>query len=212
MGKQSIGVVELEAVVSRGFLLVFLLTTACGTFHSSRLTTEEFDRRAAGVTDKWVPQDTLLVLKDIRYQLDNHRGLEEYRSNLGRRPKLLVGEIKNQTAEVYFPVEDLLDAFLTDLSSTNDYILLEGEDRDKILQELQQQSNVDYRQIKKMGKFLASDLLILGAIHMKPETRNGKTIKNYSINLRVSDLETGQEVARLRSQVNKYSTRSRWSW
>jgi hypothetical protein len=43
---------------------------------------------------------------------------------------------------------------------------------------------------------------------MKPEKRDGKTIKEYSVNLRMTDVEKAVEVMRARTKVFKYSEKS----
>jgi hypothetical protein len=47
---------------------------------------------------------------------------------------------------------------------------------------------------------------------MKPETFNGKTIKDYSVNIRMTDIESGEEVFRARCEASKYSKRSKTGW
>ena len=47
---------------------------------------------------------------------------------------------------------------------------------------------------------------------MKPETIGGKTIKDYSVNLRMTDIETGEEVLRTRFKVSKYSVKNKLAW
>ena len=66
--------------------------------------------------------------------------------------------------------------------------------------------------IKKIGRASGADLIIFGNIRMKPETLSGKTIKDYSINIRMTDIESGEEVMRTRYKISKYSKRSGMSW
>ena len=47
---------------------------------------------------------------------------------------------------------------------------------------------------------------------MKPHRRGGKTIKQYSVNIRMTDLERGVEVLRTRTKVNKYSEQKSRGW
>ncbi len=71
---------------------------------------------------------------------------------------------------------------------------------------------VDSGQIKNIGKQAGADLLIFGAVRMQPQSRDGKTIKEYSVNIRMTDLEKGIEVLRTRTKVNKYSEQSSTGW
>jgi hypothetical protein len=47
---------------------------------------------------------------------------------------------------------------------------------------------------------------------MKPEKRSGKTLKEYSVNIRLTDIETATEFLRTRAKINKYSEKNATSW
>ena len=71
---------------------------------------------------------------------------------------------------------------------------------------------VDPSQVKQIGKQVGADLLVFGTIRMQPRTRDGKTIKEYSVNIRMTNLETGVEVLRTRAKTSKYSEQSSTGW
>jgi len=54
--------------------------------------------------------------------------------------------------------------------------------------------------------------MIFGNVYMKPEKRDGKTIKEYSVNIRMTDIEKATEVLRTRTKVFKYSEKSKLGW
>ncbi len=84
---------------------------------------------------------------------------------------------------------------------------MDADARDAILKEVTYQNDgmVDPAQSKKVGKQSGADVMIFGDINMKPETRDGKTIKTYSVNLRLTDIQTSEEICRAREKINKYS-------
>ena len=67
-------------------------------------------------------------------------------------------------------------------------------------------------QIKSIGKQAGADLLVFGAVRMQPRSRGGKTIKQYSVNIRMTNLESAVEVLRTRVKVQKYSQQSSSGW
>jgi hypothetical protein len=71
---------------------------------------------------------------------------------------------------------------------------------------------VDSNQAKSIGKQFGADVLVLGSVRMQPESRDGKTIKQYSVNLRMTNLETAEEVLRIRFKTSKYSEQSKTGW
>jgi PBP1b-binding outer membrane lipoprotein LpoB len=125
-----------------------------------------------------------------------------------------VAEVQNQTAEAYFPINDLNDELLNELSMSGDFKLVDQAAREKILGEITYQNDgmVDPATAKKIGKQTGADVMIFGSIYMKPEKRSGKTLKEYSVNIRLTDIETATEFLRTRAKINKYSEKNATSW
>jgi formaldehyde-activating enzyme involved in methanogenesis len=71
---------------------------------------------------------------------------------------------------------------------------------------------VDLSTAKVVGRQTGADLMIFGNVHMKPETRDGRTIKQYSVNIRMTDIEKAVEVMRARTTLSKYSEQSKRGW
>ena len=99
-------------------------------------------------------------------------------------------------------------------SQSGEFILIDASARDKVLKEIQYQNDgmVSAREVKSIGNAAGADLLVFGAVRMQPKSRGGKTIKEYSINIRMTDLERGVEVLRTRAKVQKYSDQSSSGW
>lgn len=193
---------------------LMLATQGCSSFKAERLSTAEGDEKAMKITDEWLLTDTENAVKDILKQLDQHRGYQRWLAQLGHRPKLFIADVQNETSEAYFPVDDLNDELLNDFSSSGDYVLIDAKARERILKELQYQADgmVKSSDIKKIGKQTGAEVLIFGAIRMQPKTLNGKTIKEYTVNMRVTDIESGEEIARVRHKASKYSKRGGLGW
>ncbi|MDR3049830.1 MAG: penicillin-binding protein activator LpoB [Elusimicrobiota bacterium] len=192
----------------------FSLFACAPAMQSSRVSLDESDKAAANITDKWVGKDTQLAVQDVLKQIDAHRGFQAYLAKMGRKPKLFVSEVQNRTSEAYFPIDDLNDELLNELSAAGQYTLIDASAREKILKEIQYQNDgmVDAAQAKSIGKASGADLLIFGDIRMKPETLNGKTVKDYSVNLRMTNIETGEEVLRVRYRTSKISIQKKSGW
>ncbi|MBF0208563.1 MAG: hypothetical protein HQK53_16935 [Oligoflexia bacterium] len=198
-----------------GLLILFFFTGACATkFKAERVSTEKSDERALEITDKWVSMDTTNVIKDTLKQIKEHRGFKNYMGKRTSPPKLFIGEVQNRTAEAYYPIDDLNDELLNELSASGDYVLVDAAARSAILKEITYQNDgmVDPNTAKNIGKQTGADLMIFGSVFMKPETRDGKTIKQYSVNLRMTDIETAVEVVRTRAKLDKYSEQKGSGW
>ncbi len=201
------------------FLTALLLSASlalqgCAGFKAERLSTAEGDEKAMEITDEWLLTDTQNTVGEIMKKMDANRGFRNYLNELGHRPKLFIAEVQNETSEAYFPVDDMNDELLTQMSETGEFRLIDAAARDRILQEIRYQNEgmVKQSDIQKIGKQTGAELLIFGAVRMNPKTFKGKTIKEYTVNLRFTDITSGEEVARMRSTVSKYSKRSGLGW
>lgn len=201
------------------FLTALLLSATlalqgCASFKAERLSTAEGDEKAMEITDEWLLTDTQNTVGEIMKKMDNNRGFRNYLNELGHRPKLFIAEVQNETSEAYFPIDDMNDELLTQMSETGEFRLIDAAARDRILKEIQYQNEgmVKQSDIQKIGKQTGAELLIFGAVRMNPKTFKGKTIKEYTVNLRFTDITSGEEVARMRTTVSKYSKRSGLGW
>lgn len=190
------------------YLLTALLMISCSSFQASRVGADEADEKGLEITDNFMSRDAKLAIDEVMKQLAIHPGLTRWKGSTGvRTPKVFVGEIQNQTSEAYFPIGDMNDEFLQRLSMSGEFILIDAARRDDILKEITYQNDgmVAPSEAKKVGNQAGADLMIFGNVYMKPETRKGKTIKEYSVNIRMTDIERGVEVLRTRTKVYKYS-------
>ncbi len=195
-------------------ILIFSTLISCGSFKAKRISGDQSDEQAMEITDKWVARDTEISVGNILNKMKEHKGFKRYKLTLGRRPKVFVAEYSNKTSEPYFPTNDITDEFLTQLSESGDYILIDAAARERLLKEIAYQNDgmVDPRQVKTIGKASGADIMIFGNVNMTPRERSGKTLKEYTLNLRMTDIEKGEEVMRTRVRVNKFSEKSSVGW
>ena len=195
-------------------LAMTLILTSCSSFKAERVDGEKGDEKALSITDKWVLKDTENAVKDILEQIGKHKGFQRYLGETKKKPKLFIMEVQNETSEPYFPIADMNDELLNEFSASGEYTLIDNQAREKILKEIKYQAEgmVDPAQMVQIGKQTGADLIILGAVRMNPETRDGKTIKQYTVNMRMTNLKTSEEVLRVRSKAQKYSEQSKSGW
>jgi len=196
------------------YLLVGLLLVSCGSFKAERVDSKTSDEKALKITDQWVQADTEQVIRDVMKEMSEHNGLKKYMAQNGRQLKMFIGEVQNLTAESYFPINDINDELLNEISKAGDFVLVDAAAREHILKEITYQNDgmVDPATAKKVGKQTGADLMIFGNVYMKPESRDGKTIKQYALNLRITDIEKGIEIFRSRVKLSKFSDQSKIGW
>ena len=194
-------------------LSISLLATSCGSFKAKRVDANESDEKGLSITDNWMSADTTQAVADIIKQMKSHPGYSKMKAR-HQTPKIFIAEVQNQTSEAYFPIGDLNDELLNELSLSGDFELVDQAAREKILGEITYQNDgmVDPATVKKIGKQTGADVMIFGNVYMKPEKRDGKTIKEYSVNIRMTDIERATELLRTRTKVFKYSEKNASSW
>lgn len=195
-------------------LVVLLNLASCSSFKAERVDNKTSDEKALTITDQWLQADTEKVIADAMKEMGEHKGLKRYMMENGKQLKLFVGEVQNLTSEAYFPINDLNDELLNEISKEGNFVLVDASAREALLKEITYQNDgmVDPKTAKKVGKQTGADLMIFGNVYMKPESRDGKTIKQYSINLRITDIEKGTEIFRTRTKLSKYSEQKKMGW
>lgn len=194
--------------------LLLLSLVGCSSFKAQRVDNKTSDEKALTITDQWVQADTEKVIAEIMKEMNEHKGLRRYMMENGKQLKMFVGEVQNLTSEAYFPINDINDELLNEISKEGNFILVDAQAREAILKEITYQNDgmVDPKTAKKIGKQTGADLMIFGNVYMKPETRDGRTIKQYAVNLRITDIEKGTEVFRTRTKLSKYSEQNKMGW
>jgi len=195
-------------------LLILSIMASCSSFKAERVDNKTSDEKALKITDQWLQADTEKVISEAMTAMNEHKGLKRYMMENGKQIKMFIGEVQNLTAEAYFPINDLNDELLNEISKEGNFILIDEQARASILKEITYQNDgmVDPATAKKVGKQTGADLMIFGNVYMKPESRDGKTIKQYSINLRITDIEKGTEVFRTRTKLSKFSDQNKMGW
>ena len=135
-------------------LATLMVVSSCGSFKAKRVSGDEGDDLAMGITDKWVLRDTENAISDIIKQIEAHKGFKRYLMKTGKTPKIFIAEVQNQTSEPYFPINDLNDEMLNEFSASGEFVLIDAAARQRILEEIQYQNDgmVDPYEIKSIGK------------------------------------------------------------
>jgi len=202
----------MKKIIALVFIMMFAVS--CASFKAERVNNSESDQKAMEITDNWMGEDTRIAVTELIKKMQSHKGFKRAMTKYRGEPKVFIAEVQNTTSEAYFPIDDLNDEFLNEISATGEFVLVDNKARESVLKEITYQNDgmVDPATSKQIGKQIGADFMIFGNVYMKPEKRNGKTIKEYSVNLRMTNIETATEVFRVRTRVNKFSNKKSYSW
>ena len=111
-------------------LSLTLLASSCGSFKAKRVDANESDEKGLGITDNWMSADTTQAVTDIVKQMKAHPGFNKMKAR-HQTPKVFIAEVQNQTSEAYFPIGDLNDELLNELSLSGEFELVDQAAREK---------------------------------------------------------------------------------
>lgn len=196
-------------------IALLLALTACGpTIKAQRMTTAEGDKKAMTITDDWVATDTNLAVDYITDKLTNTGRYKRYlRENSYKTPKIFIGEVENNTSEDSFPISALNNKILDYFFESGDFDVIDQKNRKKLLEEIRYQNSgmVKEEDIKSIGKASGADLILFGEVIMDEKRMGGQTLKEYSVIIKLTDIESGEEVSRVTYETTKYSKQKRFS-
>ena len=181
---------------------------------TTRVSVDRGDELGSTVTDEWVKKDTVIAVDEMVKKMSSHKGLQKYLNRASKVPVLFVGEVQNATPEPYLPIKDFNNKLLGKLLENGDFRVVDNVKRESILKEIMYQNSgiVDSKQAKKIGKQTGADIALFGSISMTPKTLEGRTVKEYSVNLRMTELETSDVIWMGSYDLSKYSKRSGSKW
>lgn len=186
-------------------MLLFFLLSSCSGFQTSKVVSALSEEKAIREGSDWLQRDTEKVIQRSMATIKEHQAFKEYLRNLGRTPIVFVGQVKNMTGEGHFPIQEINDELLTELSASGDFILVDSATREAILEKVtsQKDGKVNSSTLKLIGRQTGANLMIFGNVDMQPRGRDGETLKQYTMNLRMTDIERGIEVLRTQTEISK---------
>ena len=193
-------------------VLALIGLTACQrNMRATRVGAEEADARLSIITDEWVSTDTEIAITAMINQIETSRPLNRFLREHGGRPVIFVGEIQNATAEPYFPIADFNERLLTAIFNLGDFRVVDRDARAAILAEIVYQNDgmVDPAQARQIGRQTGAEVAVFGAIRMQPHSLRGRTVREYSVNLRITELETSDVVFMGTYNIQKASVQRR---
>src|SRR5690349_835349 len=126
--------------VLAALVVTSLFAVSCGSFKAERVSAEKSDEKGLSITDNWMSADTTQAVTDVIKQMKAHPGYNRMKA-AHKVPKIFVAEVQNQTSEAYFPIGDLNDELLNELSLSGEFELVDQQAREMILKEITYQND-----------------------------------------------------------------------
>ena len=183
--------------ISTCFLL--LVVISCQTRKVTRIDpATEID-----LSGRWNDVDSRKVADQMIYDLFDSPQFTEYAKEKNRKPVIVVGTIRNKTAE-HIDAENFVKKFEVVIHRSEKADLVEsGEFRDKLRVERADQQ--DYAvAAKQWGKEMGADVMLFGDMTSEVDVYDNKRVINYITTLYLTDVETNKRIWYGQNEIKKY--------
>jgi penicillin-binding protein activator len=187
----------------RTLLFLFVISvvlTAC-----ARTVTRVNPDTQIDLSGRWNDSDSRMVADQMIFDLFDSDQFKHYAKDLGRKPVIMVGLIKNKTAE-HIDAGNYVKKFEVVIHNSGAAELVEADEfRDKLrLERAQQQEFADPATVAKWGKETGADLMLFGEMNAETDTYNKKRVVNYITTLFLTNMETSKRVWYGQKEIKKF--------
>jgi uncharacterized protein (TIGR02722 family) len=181
-------------------LFVAFIVSSC-----ARTVTRVSPETQVDLSGRWNDTDSRLVADQMIFDLFDSDQFKKYSKDLGRKPVLIVGLIKNKTSE-HIDAGNYVKKFELVIHNSGIAELVESDEfRDKLrLERAQQQEFADPATVAQWGKETGADLMLFGEMNSETDTYNKKRVVNYITTLYLTDMETSKRVWYGQKEIKKF--------
>lgn len=182
-------------------VILFVALWSCQTRSVQRIDpAKEID-----LSGRWNDVDSRKVADQMIFDLFDSESFKNYAKAKGRKPVIVVGQIRNKTSE-HIDADNFIKKFEVVIHNSNVADLVEsGEFRDKVrVERSEQQDYADPATAKRWGMETGADVMLFGDMTSEVDTYNNKRVVNYITTLYLTDLETNKRIWFGQNEIKKY--------
>lgn len=178
-----------------------LFCLSCQTRSVTRITPET----QMDLSGRWNDSDSRIVADKMINELLTSPKFKAYAEELGRKPAIVVGLIRNKTSE-HIDANNYIKKLEVAIYNSDIAELVESEEfRDKLrVERAQQQDFADPATVSEWGKEIGANLMLFGEMTSETDTSNGKRIVNFITTLFLTDIETNKRVWYGQQEIKKF--------
>jgi uncharacterized protein (TIGR02722 family) len=179
-----------------------ILFTDCANRKVERVKTNE----VIDLSGRWNDTDSRLVANEMIKDVLERPWLNNFKSeNGGKKPTLIVGQIRNRTSEHIDAttfIRNMERAMINDQTVT---VVQSGEDRNQVRDERSDQKIfADPATAKRWAKEKGADFMLTGTISSIEDQFKKEKVIFYQVNLELTNIETNEKVWIGEKQIKKY--------
>ena len=182
------------------FLLIVLLLVGC-----ARSVRRIDPNQSIDLSGRWNDSDSRQVSNKMISDLLASEKFKEYVKQLGKKPTIIVGVVRNKTSE-HIESEAYIKKLELAIFNSGAADLVESDSfRDKLRQErAQQQDFSDPATVAKWGKEAGANLMLFGEMTSETDLYQKERLVNYITTLFLTDMETSKRVWYGQEEIKKY--------
>ena len=189
-------------------LMGIIIFSGCST--SKQVTRVEADT-TIDLSGRWNDTDSRLVADEMIDDCLTHPWINDHGINTGGKPVVIVGGIRNKSAEhiaVGTFISDIERAFI---NSGKVRTVSSASERGEIREERADQGEFAAMEtIKRMGRELGADYMMTGEINTIEDREGGDQVVFYQTDLTLTNIETNEKIWIGSKKIKKFIERSRF--
>jgi len=181
------------------FLLLIVMLASC-----ARSVTRIDPAQQIDLSGRWNDTDSRQISQKMINDLLISDNFKEYTKQLGKKPSIIVGTIRNKTSE-HIDANNYIKKIELAIFNSGVADLVESAGfRDKIREErAQQQDFASSETVSKWGKETGANLMLFGEMTSETDTYNKRRVVNYVTTLFLTDMETNKRVWYGQQEIKK---------
>ncbi|CAN5121033.1 penicillin-binding protein activator LpoB [soil metagenome] len=181
-------------------LAILVLLTSC-----ARSVTRIEPSQAMDLSGRWNDTDSRIIADKMIASLLSSEKYKEYAKQLGKKPTLIVGIVRNKTSE-HIDADNYIKKLELAIFNSGVAELVESDSfRDKLREERAQQADfADPATIAKWGMEVGANLMLFGEMTSETDVYQKRRVVNYVTTLFLTDMETNKRVWYGQEEIKKF--------
>jgi uncharacterized protein (TIGR02722 family) len=177
-----------------------LITAGC-----ARSVTRIEPGQSMDLSGRWNDTDSRQVADKMITELLGSEKFKEYATQLGRKPTIIVGLVRNKTSE-HIDADNYIKKFELAIFNSGVADLVESDAfRNKLREErAQQQDFSNPSTVARWGQESGANLILFGEMTSETDVYQKKRVVNYITTLFLTDMETNKRVWYGQEEIKKY--------
>ncbi len=185
------------------YLIILILMTSL--FACARKVSRIDPSQQIDLSGRWNDTDSRQVAEKMVSDFLSSPQFKEYAATPGRKPAIIVGQIRNKTSE-HIDADNYVKKFELAIFNSGLADLVESDVfRDKLREErAQQQDFADPATMARWGKETGANLMLFGEMTSETDVYNKDRVVNYITTLFLTDVETNKRIWYGQKEIKKH--------